>query len=427
MPFMTLQEHIAQAMRSARADNARLINRLRAAGTAAFTLTIAIIAYGIENKAWQPVLVPTSTYFVLALVLMIGSESNPNILRVSRFAIPVFDMPILYAIQTINIEGAMTFGSPPGHVALFSLSLFTLLLMFSALTLNYLQVGLSLVSAVTFQLLLGFHAELGVGPQATAVIVLGFATWICFHAGRNRLKLVESITRTEARRSRLQRYFSPGVGELLEEHDDDDLALGQECDLTVLFTDIRGFTALSDELPGREVVQLLNTYHKRMVEAVFQHGGTLDKYLGDGLMAYFNAPVEQPDHATRAVQCALTMQAAVAAINTERAWHGDCELRVGIGIHSDRAIVGDIGAPHRREFTAIGRAVNIASRLEAMTKELECNVIVSAATADRAPEAFQWRELGEFPIRGSVTPLRLFSPGSGNEPAGPGDLSSVET
>ncbi|NIP98802.1 MAG: adenylate/guanylate cyclase domain-containing protein, partial [Akkermansiaceae bacterium] len=220
--------------------------------------------------------------------------------------------------------------------------------MLSAFTLKASQVYLSLFLAIVFEQILQGVAGMGSGSHLSSIIILLLAAWICLFAGQSRLHLVKTITRADARRERLQRYFSPGVGEILEEREEDDLALGQECELTVLFTDIRGFTELSAQLTSHDVIRLLNTYHARMVEAVFRHGGTLDKYLGDGLMAYFNAPVGQPDHAARAVRCALAMDDELTALNSDPWWPGRRRIEAGIGIHTGRAIVGDIGAPHRR-------------------------------------------------------------------------------
>ena len=246
------------------------------------------------------------------------------------------------------------------------------------------------------------------------MIILLFAAWICHFAGRNRIALVERVAAANARRIRLQRYFSPGVGELLEQWDEDEIALGQECEISVVFIDIRGFTAMSESMSGKEIVKMLNSYHSHMVGAIFRNGGTLDKYLGDGLIAYFNSPVEQPDHALRALKCSLDMSSELRVINEARDLEKLPPIRMGVGIHTGPAIVGDIGAPHRREFTAIGTAVNMTARLEGLTKLLDRDIVVSESTVRLIPE-MEWEELGEQEVQGSSQSLRVFSPCSSSD------------
>jgi adenylate cyclase len=178
---------------------------------------------------------------------------------------------------------------------------------------------------------------------------------------------------------------------------------------------LRNFTSLAEEMEGTRVVALLNAYHRAMVEVLFRHGGTLDKFLGDGIMAYFGAPLEQPDHARRAVACALEMVDALEGLNVERVRSGEVPLRLGIGIHTGRVVLGDIGTDERREYTAIGDAVNVASRIEGLTKAHGVPVLVSEETRARAGGTFAWHELPPSALRGRTEPVRLWVPVSSRE------------
>src|SRR5262249_3922382 len=160
-------------------------------------------------------------------------------------------------------------------------------------------------------------------------------------------RLVAGVSAEQVRRARLGRYFSPQVAALLAAAPDG-AALGESREVSVLFADLRDFTAIAERLEGREVVALLNDFHAHMASTIFAFGGTLDKYLGDGVMVYFGAPVAEADHAARAVRCALAMQGALARLNDARPAP---PLRMGIGIHTGAVVVGDIGAPERREYT----------------------------------------------------------------------------
>jgi adenylate cyclase len=163
---------------------------------------------------------------------------------------------------------------------------------------------------------------------------------------------------------------------------------GEALNVTVLFADIRNFTSISERLSAHEVVEMLNAYFSSICEPILEYGGTVDKFIGDAVMAVFGAPAPQPDHARRALATALAMAARAAEFQAKMAERfsgkGLPEFHIGIGLHSGEAVVGNIGSPKRLEYTAIGDTVNIASRLEGLTKELGWTIIASHETITAA-------------------------------------------
>lgn len=179
----------------------------------------------------------------------------------------------------------------------------------------------------------------------------------------------------ERERANLSRYFSPNVVEELSQNDEP-LKQVRKQDIAVLFVDIVNFTSFAAERDPYDVIEVLRGFHARMERAVFRHNGTLDKYLGDGLMATFGTPMAGDRDATNALECARSMIRVIDEWNVERRRAGEPEINAGIGVHYGAAVLGDIGA-NRLEFAVIGTAVNVSSRLEALTRAHRCRVVIS--------------------------------------------------
>ena len=175
---------------------------------------------------------------------------------------------------------------------------------------------------------------------------------------------------------------------------------GARSEICLLFSDIRGFTTLSESLPPEEVTRLLDRYFSRMVAAIHAHGGTLDKFMGAGIMAFFGAPQPRDNSCADAFAAGQAMLAALAEFNRELAAEGRAPLAIGIGLHYGAAVVGYIGAADRHEYTAIGDAVNAASRIEGLTKEAGYPLLASRAVLDRLPDRDGFVPLGERAVKG---------------------------
>ncbi len=207
------------------------------------------------------------------------------------------------------------------------------------------------------------------------VIVFAMCAFILGISVRRFNNLLLAQAEAERERANLARYFSPNVVDQLS-HNDDPLKQVLTQDIAVLFVDIVGFTSYAAHRSPEEVIGTLRRFHGLLEAEVFRHNGTLDKYLGDGLMATFGTPVAGPDDAVNALGCAQSMCTAVDRLNNEREAAGETPLRIGIGVHFGTAVLGDIGG-NRLEYAVIGNTVNIASRLEALTRTLSVRVVVS--------------------------------------------------
>ena len=221
------------------------------------------------------------------------------------------------------------------------------------------------------------------------------------------------LTGEERARSRMRQVFGRYVSDevvniLLSDEHRPDLA-GEARTVTVLFSDIRNFTTISEKLSAHEVVEMLNAYFTRACEPILAQGGTVDKYIGDAVMAVFGAPVTYPDHARRAIRAAAGMAREAQGF---KQWmrerfpdRGLPEFGIGIGLHTGEAVIGDIGTPKRKEYTAIGDTVNAASRLEGVTKELKCVIAASETTVKAAGGGVRTGKQETLKVKGRSEPI----------------------
>jgi adenylate cyclase len=183
---------------------------------------------------------------------------------------------------------------------------------------------------------------------------------------------------------------------------------GESLTVTILFSDIRSFTSISEKMDAQALVGLLNEYFTEMVSIVMQHDGVVDKYIGDAIMAVFGAPVPRPDDAKNAVRAAVRMREALARLNEKLVARGVAPLATGIGLHTGEVVAGNIGSEQRMEYTVIGDAVNLASRLEGSTKDFHVGVVMSQATYELTQDVVETRPLKEIVVKGRAEAVMTY-------------------
>lgn len=204
------------------------------------------------------------------------------------------------------------------------------------------------------------------------------------------------------------KYVSP---EIIKEIMDDPKKLrlgGEKRDITVFFSDIRGFTSISERLAPEELVELLNEYLSEMTEIILENQGVVDKYMGDAIMAFWNAPLNQKEHAAMAAKSCLAMIARLRVLSMKWEKQGIPTLNIGIGLNTGHAVVGNMGSDKRFDYTAMGDTVNLGSRLEGLNKQYGTNIIISESTRKRLPDEFIVRELDRVMVKGKKDPTTIY-------------------
>ena len=240
-------------------------------------------------------------------------------------------------------------------------------------------------------------------PVAEPVLAVAFATfgvtaYQYFVEGREKRQVKQVFSRFVARDVFDQLMADPSRARLG----------GERREMTVLFADIRGFTTFTEKGRAEDIVAQLNEYFSGMVAVLFAHRGTIDKFVGDMVMALFGAPLADPDHADHAVKAALAMLEALADLNRQWAAAGRPPLDIGVGLNTGEMIAGNIGSETIMSYTVIGDAVNLAARLESLNKEYRAHIIISDATRSRLKGRYDMKPLGTVTVKGKTEPVAIF-------------------
>ena len=220
------------------------------------------------------------------------------------------------------------------------------------------------------------------------------------------LIMIEDISSEKRMKSTMSRYMDPALADQLMSSGD--LLGGRETTATVLFSDVRGFTTLTEALGAQGTVTLLNDYFTLMVDCIVKEGGMLDKYIGDAVMAAFGVPVEHDDDEDRAVRCSINMLKTLDAWNEERQAKGQLPVKIGIGLNTDSIVSGNIGSPTRMNYTLIGDGVNLAARLESACKQYAAKLLISEYTFKKLKGTYRTRDIDEVIVIGKTEPVRVY-------------------
>ncbi|MCW8956337.1 MAG: adenylate/guanylate cyclase domain-containing protein [Gammaproteobacteria bacterium] len=249
---------------------------------------------------------------------------------------------------------------------------------------------------------LGYVTNLVSPVLAIGLVWLSSITYLVFTEGRDKQRV----------RFMFSQYVSPEVLNQVADNFEDQIqaSVGKREKLSILFSDIRGFTNISEHLKAEQVVDLLNAYFSVMCDVVFNHRGTMDKYIGDAIMAFWGAPIRNEDHAFDSVATALHMARSMPEINRRMKTRGYPEIAIGIGINTAEVVLGNIGSERKLDYTVIGDGVNLASRLEGLTKQYGVPVIISEFTQQQIQDRVPCALLDMVRVKGKQVPIRIYWP-----------------
>jgi adenylate cyclase len=402
-PPAAIAEEQRALREAAQARLATVSHRLRLVGS----ITWFGIAVGFGTAMGNPGYLHqakwAAVYVVASIALAAVARFHEGFRRHAAKLVACLDAPFVTAAQFTILADR------PGdnHPTTVAAALFVLLIMSSITSLEAKTIAFVTAAAALGQAVLNSGSSIAFADAFTNVAIVLIAGGLAIGVARFCTDLLANAASSRLAVDKLARYFSPDVARTIAA---EGARFQDRREITVLFVDVRGFTAFAETIEAGAAVAILNEYFEELVDQVFAHGGTLDKYLGDGLLAYFGAPRPSATHADDALTCAAAMLDAVEAVNVRRRARDEQTLRVGIGLHSGPAVIGDVGARRRREFTVVGDTVNLASRVESLTKDFDVALACTERTRElsRVP-SLRWRELGLTRVRGRERDVRLWT------------------
>jgi len=388
--------------------NETIVHRVLA-GLMAFALAAHVTNFLFE---WAPFESPPRLLafqlgaIALCLVLARHFRGNPPYHAARKYIVAAIDSGVFAGVYVLlaDVLPPMLLSALPSSLGMLLVSLSTLRYSTGVVVWVGLQ-ALALHMAMSLRFEGGYMLSISLAGGIGLIAVTGITVYVVHGLIR--------LHRDALWKERLSRFLAPELvselarrPELLERQTERRV-------VTVLFADIRGFTAMAERMPTAEVVEILNLFLDEMTAAILNHHGLIDKYIGDAVMGVFGWPVEQKQHAQAALKTAREMRARINGLNLALERRGRPRLKLGIGIDTGEVLAGAFGSSHRLELTVIGDTANVASRLAALTKERDVDLLLSGATHAAAGDGFLLRPLGDANLRGREQALAIWTLGEG--------------
>lgn len=400
-------ERLAAAFRLVIFASLLLVLVFAGLGPHQFDLTAWTILYGIGTiiglvlawrqifHAWIPYLFVTFDIGVVAVQLLLLSQ------HIGMPSAHSFAMPIAGLVFVIMVHASMRYRP---WLVVYAAALFILLVGGGALLLSISDEQTNHAMGTMDHGMLGDVILFQVFPA----LIIGLCALILFAIGRRTRRLLLNSIEQTTRTANLARYFSPNLAEQLAAHPDDQAFKGGRRHVAILFVDIRGFTAMAERMDPEDLGTFLSDFRSRLVEPIFAQDGTVDKFIGDAIMAVFGAPVSRSDDASRALSCGLEIIDVVNRWSAERQQAGLSPVRIGIGGHYGEVFAGALGDERLLEYTVIGDTVNVAERLERLTRQVNSWFVISDVLFGKAPDVTKianWKHLSKQVLTGHEQPI----------------------